>query len=274
MLEQPAGVLGVALLTAVALFTVAGALLWDGEPFRTNASAILQPPSAQFPLGTDQLGRDVLARMLSAGLVSIPMGIAAIGVGAVIGSAIGLVSGFVGGRLDSLTMRVVDVMLSFPPLLVALVVVSILGPSFATSILAVSLAAVASYARVVRSTALSLRGAPFIDAAVVSSTSTPRLITRHVTRNVMDVVVPLLVIGMGNGMIVLAALSFLGIGVQPPQADWGVMLTDGVRSIYTAPLVALAPALILYITVAGINLTGEALGVKLGAGGRTRAERT
>ena len=99
------------------------------------------------------------------------------------------------------------------------------------------------------------------------------MLVRHVVPNVLDVVVPLLVIGMGSGIIVLAALSFLGIGVQPPRADWGVMLTDGVRSIYSAPLVALAPAVLLYITVAGINLTGEALGVRLGAGGRTRGDR-
>ena len=264
-----------ALLTAVALFTVAGALLWDGEPFRTNAAAILQPPSAQFPLGTDQLGRDVLARMLSAGLVSIPMGIAAIGVGAVIGSAIGLVSGFVGGRLDCLTMRVVDVDALVPA------AARRAGRRFhPRSQLPRPRSSPFPWRRSRAMPALCApppsrsASAPFIDAAVVSSTQTPRLITRHVTRNVMDVVVPLLVIGMGNGMIVLAALSFLGIGVQPPQADWGVMLTDGVRSIYTAPLVALAPALILYLTVAGINLTGEALGVKLGAGGRTRVERT
>jgi peptide/nickel transport system permease protein len=273
LLQQPAGILGVVLLGSVAAFTILGNVLYDGDPFRTNASAIFASPSARFPLGADQLGRDVLARMLSAGLLSIPMGIAAIGVGAVIGSALGLVSGFVGGLFDTLLMRVVDVMLSFPTLLIALVVVSILGPSVVTSIFAVSLAAVASYARVVRSTALALRSATYIEAARVSSTRTPKLITRHVVRNVLDVVVPLLVIGMGNGMIVLAALSFLGIGVQPPQADWGVMLTDGVRSIYSAPLVALAPAIVLYLTVAGINLTGEALGVSFGAGGRVRAER-
>lgn len=273
VLAQPSGVVGVTLLTMVAAFTILGALFYDGDPYRINATAVLQGPSERFPLGTDQLGRDVLARLISAGLLSIPMGILAIGVGAVVGSAVGLIVGFVGGRSDTIVMRAVDVMLSFPSLLVALVIVSILGPSIATSILAVSVAAFASYARVVRSTALSLRKATFIEAARVSSTGTARVIGRHVVPNVLDVVVPLLVIGMGNGMIVLAALSFLGIGVQPPQADWGVMLTDGVRSIYSAPLVALAPAVILYITVAGINLTGEALGVTLGAGGRTREDR-
>ena len=273
LLQQPTGVLGIVLLTGVGLFTLVGAFLYDGDPYRTNAATILQSPSLRFPLGTDQLGRDVLARILSAGLISIPMGVAAIGIGALVGSALGLVAGFVGGLFDSLVMRVVDVMLSFPSLLTALVVVSILGPSAVTSIVAVSIAAVASYARVVRSTALALRNATYIEASRVASTRTMRLIGRHVVRNVLDVLVPLLVIGMGNGMIALAALSFLGIGVQPPQADWGVMLTDGVRSIYSAPLVALAPAVILYLTVAGINLTGEALGVSLGAGGRTRVDR-
>jgi peptide/nickel transport system permease protein len=148
--------------------------------------------------------------------------------------------------------------------------VTILGPSAITSILAVSVAALPSYARVVRSTVLALRTATYIDAARVSSTGTARMITRHVLRNVMAVVVPLIVIGMGNGMIVLAALSFLGIGVQPPQADWGVMLTDGVHAIYTAPIAALAPAVMLYLTVAGINLTGEWLGSRLTAGGASR----
>jgi ABC-type dipeptide/oligopeptide/nickel transport system permease subunit len=264
---------GIGLLVSVVALTLIGSLLYEGDPYRVNATAILQGPSLRFPLGTDQLGRDVLARLFSAGLLSIPMGILAIGVGAVAGSAFGLVAGFVGGRSDTLAMRAVDVMLSFPPLLVALVVVAVLGPSVLTSILAVSVAAFASYARVVRSTALSLRSATFIDAARVCSTGTAQMIKRHVVPNVLDVVVPLLVIGMGNGMIVLAALSFLGIGVQPPQADWGVMLTDGVRSIRSAPLVALAPAVLLYFTVAGINLAGEALGVSMGAGGRMREDR-
>ncbi len=266
--RQPVAALGIALLLGVAVFTIGGSIFYHGEPFRTSSTHILEGPSWQFPLGTDQLGRDVLARILTAGVLSIPMGIAALGLGAIVGSGVGIVSGFVGGRLDSVVMRGVDVMLSFPSLLIALVVVAILGPSAATSILAVSIAALPSYARVVRATALAIRTAPYIEAARVSSTGTTRLITRHVLRNVMDVVVPLIVIGMGNGMIVLAALSFLGIGVQPPQADWGVMLTDGVRAIYTAPIAALAPAVMLYLTVAGINLTGEALGERMGAGGR------
>jgi peptide/nickel transport system permease protein len=265
--------LGLTLLLAVAAFIALGSWLYDGDPYRINATAVLQGPSARFPLGTDQLGRDVLARLISAGLLSIPMGLAAIGIGAIIGCGVGVVSGFVGGPFDTLVMRVVDVMLAFPSLLVALVIVSILGPGMATSILAVSVAAFASYARVVRSTSLTLRDATFIEAARVSSTGGIRMIRRHVVPNVLDVVVPLLVIGMGNGIIVLAALSFLGIGVQPPQADWGVMLTDGVRSIYSAPLVALAPAVLLYVTVAGINLTGEALGVMLGSSGLTRGDR-
>jgi peptide/nickel transport system permease protein len=265
---QPVAALGIALLLGVAMFTVFGSIVYHGEPFRTSSEHILEAPSARFPLGTDQLGRDVLARILAAGLLSIPMGIAALGLGAIVGSGVGIVSGFVGGRVDAVVMRGVDVMLSFPSLLIALVVVAILGPSAATSILAVSIAALPSYARVVRSTALAIRTATYIEAARVSSTGTTKLITRHVLRNVMDVVVPLIVIGMGNGMIVLASLSFLGIGVQPPQADWGVMLTDGVHAIYSAPVAALAPAVMLYLTVAGINLTGEALGDRLGAGGR------
>ena len=198
--------------------------------------------------------------MLHAGLLSIPLGMLAITGGAIMGSAIGLLAGFSGGFVDTLISRIVDVLLSFPGLLIALLVVAILGPDSTSAVLAVSITATPSHARVVRSTVLSLRSASFVDAARVSNTGTVAMIWRHILPNVRDAILPLFVIAMGNGIIVLAALSFLGIGVQPPEADWGVMLTDGVRSIYTAPLVALAPAVMMYATVLGINLAGEGLG--------------
>jgi len=260
MLRHRAALTGGALLGLVVGITVLGSWLYSGDPLTTQPTFILQGPSAEFPLGTDQLGRDVLARVLNAGLISIPAGMLAISCGALIGGLAGLLSGYAGGLVDAVASRAIDVLLSFPALLIALMVVAVLGPDSTSAIVAVSITAIPSNARVARSTVLSLRTAAFVDAARVSRTPTRRIIWRHVLPNVRDSLLPIFVIGMGNGIIVLAALSFLGIGVQPPAADWGVMLTDGVRSLRTAPLVALAPAVMMYGTVLGINLLGEGAG--------------
>ncbi|GAA2638376.1 ABC transporter permease [Dactylosporangium fulvum] len=262
-LTQPLTVVGLVLLVLVALITIVGPLVYDASPTRTNPMDAYAPPSGRYPLGTDQLGRDILARLLHAGLLSIPSGLLAVGIGAVVGSLVGIASGFIGGIVDAIVMRAVDVLLSFPTLLTAIVVVAILGPSVSSAVVAVSIAALPSYARVMRGSVLPLRTAAFIQAARVSNTPLLRLLRVHVLPNVADVLVVLLVIGMGNGIVVLSALSFLGIGVQPPEADWGVMLTEGVRAIFSAPVAALAPAVVLMATVLGINFVGEGLGAAL-----------
>lgn len=262
-LTQPLTLVGIVLLAVVAVVTVVGPLVYDVSPTRTNPADAYVGPSGAYPLGTDQLGRDILARLLHAGLLSIPAGVLAVGMGAVVGSLVGIASGFVGGIVDTVVMRVVDVLLSFPTLLTAIVVVAILGPSVSSAVIAVSIAALPTYARVMRGAVLPLRTAAFIQAARVSNTPLHRMLRVHVLPNVADVLVVLLVIGMGNGIVVLSALSFLGIGVQPPQADWGVMLTEGVRAIYSAPVAALAPAVMLMLTVLGINFLGEGLGAAL-----------
>ncbi|MGI5175113.1 ABC transporter permease [Dactylosporangium sp. CA-152071] len=254
---------GLVLLLIVAVVTVVGPLVYGASPTRTHPMDAYAGPSATYPLGTDNLGRDILARLLHAGVLSIPAGLLAVGLGAVAGSLLGIASGFIGRAFDTVVMRVVDVLLSFPTLLTAIVVVAILGPSVTSAVIAVSIAALPSYARVMRGSVLPLRSAAFIQAARLSNTSLARMLRVHVLPNVADVLVVLLVIGMGNGIVVLSALSFLGIGVQPPEADWGVMLTEGVRAIYTAPVAALAPALMLMLTVLGINFVGEGLGAAL-----------
>lgn len=262
-LRQPLTWVGLALLFTVAVITIVGPWVYGASPTLTHPLDSYAPPSATYPLGTDQLGRDILARVLHAGLLSIPAGVLAVGMGAVAGSLIGIASGFIGRGVDAVVMRVIDILLSFPTLLTAIVVVAILGPSVTSAVIAVSIAALPSYARVMRGAVLPLRTAAFIQAARVSNTPLHRILRVHVLPNVADVLVVLLVIGMGNGIVVLSALSFLGIGVQPPQADWGVMLTEGVRAIYSAPVAALAPAVMLMVTVLGINFIGEGLGAAL-----------
>lgn len=268
--RQPTGRLGGGLLAVVLGITIIGPLVYDGDPLTTNPSNGYAGPSWALPLGTDRLGRDVFARLLDAGSLSILAGIAAVGIGAVVGSVIGIVSGFVGGRVDAVVMRVVDIFLSFPMLLTAIVVVAIIGPSVSGAVAAVSVSAMAPYARVLRGTVLPLRTATFVDAARVSNTPLPRMLRVHVLPSVRDVTLVLLVIGMGNGIVVLSALSFLGIGTQPPQADWGVMLTEGLKAVYFVPAAAVAPAVMLLMTVLGINLVGEGIGTALRGRGIAR----
>lgn len=261
--SQTTGRIGAVLLAFVLLFTIVGRFMYPGDPLKTNPTNGYASPSWDLPLGTDRLGRDVFARLLDAGLLSIVAGVLAIGVGAILGSAVGIGSGFIGGRLDAVVMRVVDVLLSFPMLLNAIVIVAILGPSVTGAVTAVSVSAFAPYARVMRSSVLPLRSATFVSAARVSNTPLRRMLRRHVVPNVRDVGLVLLVIGAGNGIVVMSALSFLGIGTQPPQADWGVMLTEGVRAVYFVPVAAAAPAVMLLVTVLSINLIGEGLGAAL-----------
>jgi peptide/nickel transport system permease protein len=258
--RDPMTIVGVFLLSLTVVVTFVIPLVYRVSPSHIDTSTILAGPTPTHPLGTDLLGRDLLARLASAGLIAIPMGIAAVGIGAVIGSIVGVAAGFEGGIFDAGIMRIVDAMLAFPTLLVSILIVAILGPGSFTAIVAVSIGAFPSYARVMRNTVLPLRHADFIDAARLSNASRVSILIRHVLRNVIDILIVLVVVGVGNGIIILAALSFLGVGVQPPQADWGVMLTDGVKAIYSAPLNAIAPAVLLYLTALGINLVGESLG--------------
>lgn len=255
--------IGAFLLSVIILIAIIGPRLYSVDPNRTNPTNGYAGPSWATPLGTDRLGRDVFARLLDAGLMSILAGMAAVGIGAIIGSALGIASGFIGRGFDAVVMRIVDILLSFPTLLTAIVVVAIVGPSVKGAITAVSISAIAPYARVLRGAVLPLRSAAFIQAAYVSNTRLDRVLRLHVLPSVRDVTLVLLVIGMGNGIVVLSALSFLGIGVQPPQADWGVMLSEGLRAVYFAPVSALAPAVMLLTTVVGINLLGEGLGTHM-----------
>ncbi len=258
--REPVAKVGSLCLLVVVLFSLIGPLLYRASPDQTHPFDLLSGPSAKFPLGTDELGRNILARLLHAGLLSIPSGMLAVGIGAILGSLVGVTCGFVGGLLDNVIMRLVDVMLALPTLLTALVVVAILGPGTRSAIFAVSIAAFPAYARVLRGSALSLRTAQFVDAGRVSNTPLRRMIGRHVIPNVFDVLLVLIVIGIGNGIVILASFSFLGIGTQPPQADWGVMLADGVSNLSIAPLTVIAPAIVLITTVVGINLVGEGYG--------------
>jgi ABC-type dipeptide/oligopeptide/nickel transport system permease subunit len=220
----------------------------------------MQGPSSTNILGTDRLGRDIFSRMLYGSRLSLYVGFAAVTLGTVIGSVIGLVSGYLRGTIDLIAQRLMDVMMSVPVLLLALVVASAFGPGTNNTMLAVSLVFIPGAARVVRSVTLSLSERQFVEAARAAGASTPRIAFRHILPTALDEILVLASLGLGAAIIVEAALSFVGggqLGTQPPHASWGSMLSDGRNSYTAAPHMVYVPAAFISVTVLAVNILGD-----------------
>lgn len=213
----------------------------------------------QHILGTDGNGRDVLSRIIFGARVSLAAGVGSVFVAVIIGTFIGLVAGFYGGRVDNVLMRMMDVLLAFPALLLAIFIVTVFGPGLFNAILAISIVSVPTYARVVRSTVLSVREADFVKADIVLGVSTPRLIWHRVLPNSMTPLVVQATLGVATAVLEIAALSFLGLGVQPPTAEWGSMLAAERNQVFTSPHLVFFPGLAIMWNVLAFNLLGDGL---------------
>lgn len=227
-----------------------------GTPDVANRFA---PPSAEFPLGTDDLGRDVLSRMLYGGRVSLLIGVAVVVIAAGIGVPLGAVAGYVGGRLDELIMRITDIFLSFPPLLLAIAVAAALGPSLRNAILAIAVSWWPWYTRIARGQSSSLRQRHFVDAARVIGVRGPTIVRRHIIPNLMTPVLVQATLDVGAAILTGAALSFIGLGVQSPMTDWGLMVSHGRLYFMVQWWYALFPGLAIFITVMAFNLLGDSV---------------
>jgi peptide/nickel transport system permease protein len=265
-----------ALLAVLALLALAGPWLaqWRGiDPTATDLLARLEPPSSRWWLGTDDLGRDVFQRLLDGGRVSLLVAVAAALLSAVIGALVGVVAGFVGGRLDSLLMRLTDGVIALPllPLLIVLAAVDVrklgVAESFAQSdllslyriIVIVALTGWTTVARLVRAETLSLKARDFVRAATALGASPARLMLRHILPNATSPIVVATTLSVGNIVLFESVLSFLGLGVQPPHASWGNMLTGAQDFVWNAPLLALWPGLLIFVTVIAFNFVGDGL---------------
>lgn len=247
------GLVIVLFLLAICLF---GPALAPHDPL-SFGPARLSPPSRANYLGTDRLGRDILSRLLYGARLSLGTAFLASVIIVCIGVTVGCVTGFVGGWLDSVVMRLVDVILAFPSLILALAIAGLFGGSLRT--LLVSLAAVwwAGYARIVRGLVLSLRERDFVEAARSIGASESRIVLRHVVPNLLSPVIVLATLEMGTLILAIASLNFLGLGVQPPTPEWGAMVNDGRNFLFSAPHVILIPGLSISLTVLGFNLLGD-----------------
>ncbi len=235
------------------------ALFTSRNPDRIDVSVILQPPSAAHPLGTDDLGRDVLARVVYGARVSMKVGFVAVGIATAIGLVIGLLSGFYGGRVDAVLMRFVDIMLCFPTFFLILSVIAFLSPSIVNIMAVIGLTGWMGVARLVRAETLSLKERDFVAAARAQGAGTARIVFRHILPNALAPVLVSATLGVAGAILTESALSFLGIGVQPPTPSWGNILTIGKNYIEFAWWLSLFPGLAILFTVLGYNLLGEGI---------------
>lgn len=250
---------GVVLLAMMVLLVLVGPLLWRVDPNAQNLPARLLPPSGSHPFGTDALGRDVLSRVLHGGRLSLAIALACVLLALLSGALIGLAVGFVGGWVDSVVMRVMDVMLAIPSLLLAVVIAAALGPSIRSLILAVVIPNVPSDARLIRSVVLSVREHDYVFAARACGVRPSRIMTRHVLPNSISTILTNTAILFGFTLLEIGALGYLGLGVQSPKIEWGVLLSDAETYIFNRPVVVLAPGLAIFLVALAANLVGDAL---------------
>jgi peptide/nickel transport system permease protein len=234
-------------------------LITPYDPSHLDAWRVLLPPSAQHWFGTDELGRDVFTRVIYGARVSLKVGFVAVGIAVLIGTAVGLVAGFYGGWLDSLLMRLVDIMLCFPTFFLILAVIAMLEPSIWYIMIIIGLTGWMGVARLVRAEVLTLREREFVLAARGLGASDLRIIVRHILPNALSPVLVAATLGVAGAILTESALSFLGIGVQPPTPSWGNILTAGKDYIEFAWWLSLFPGLAILITVLAYNLLGEGL---------------
>ena len=259
LLRSRAAIPLIAIVLGLVLAVLLASVLAPYEPDQTDLDAQLQRPSAQHPLGTDFYGRDLLSRLLYGGRATLAVAVAAVLLAATVGSAMGLLAGSSQGWPAQVWAGIFDLMLAFPTLLLALMVVAVVGPGLAALGLAVGIAGIPSYARLVRGLTLSLRSALFVEAARALGADPLHILHRHLVRNAARPVLALATVDLGLAIISVAALGYLGLGASPPQSEWGLMLYEGRGYMTNAPWASLVPGLAITVTVWTVTLLGDAL---------------
>jgi len=248
------------ILVALLVVTAAGApWLAPADPAKQSLIEKRARPGGKFLLGADEFGRDILSRVIFGSRVALLVGVLSVAIALALALALGCVAGFLGGWVDGLIMRMVDILLAFPYLLLAIAVVSALGPGVLDTTIAVGIWGAPTATRLVRSAVLAARESEYVRAARSLGASTGRVLTRHVLRNILPTVIVYSTLFMANAILVEAALSFLGLGAQPPTPSWGLMVSSGRDFLLVAPHIATVPGLAIMIAVLGFNLLGDGL---------------
>ncbi|WP_108660936.1 ABC transporter permease [Acuticoccus kandeliae] len=252
------GVFGVTFISLVIFIGIFAPWLAPYSPIEMDYDAIMAPPSAAHWLGTDEIGRDLLSRVMSGATVSLQVVVFAVGVALLIGSTLGLIAGWLGGAWDAFIMRVMDAFLAFPLLVLALSIVAVLGPDLMNAMLAIAVTKAPGFARLVRSEVLSLRTVDYVKAARAAGASDRRILVRHIWPNVSGNVIVYGSLAASQALITESALSFLGLGVQPPTPSWGYMVATGIQ-FWQAWWMSFFPGLAIFLTVLSFNFLGDAV---------------
>lgn len=258
--RNPAALMGAVILTLLALTAITAPWIAPHDPNELDLLNPLQPPNTPgHLLGTDDLGRDLLSRLIYGTRISLVVGFIVVGIAGTIGVTLGAISGYFGGIIDSIVMRTVDFVFAFPFLILAIAVVAVLGPSLFNMMLVLGFVSWIGYARLVRSLVLSLRETEFVVAARAIGASDFHILTRHILPNVVGIVVVQATFGVAQAILAAAGLSFLGMGAQPPTAEWGAMLSKAREYLRVSPILSIAPGMMIMITVLALNFVGDAL---------------
>jgi peptide/nickel transport system permease protein len=256
---NPSAMIGLALLGFMVLLALLTPLIQRYPPNQINISDLNQTPSAAHWFGTDYLGRDMWSRVISGGRISLPAGLGVIIIGLGIGTPMGIVAGYVGGLLDDVIMRIIDILLAFPGILLAIGIVAILGPGLNSAVFAVGIAIIPGFARIARGSTLKAREQTYVDACRAQGASTGRILVRHILPNIVDPLIILATLSLGGAILATAALSFLGLGTQLPTSDWGTLLSQGYEHMFESWSEVTFPGIAIIIAVLGINLFGDGL---------------
>lgn len=250
---------GFILLVLVVGAAIFAPLIAPFAPDKVDTPSRLQPPSLQHLFGTDALGRDMFSRVVFGSQLTLQIGVIALAIAAFFGILIGLITGYYGGWIDGIFMRFIDLLLAFPGILLALMIVSTLGPNLTNAMIAVGISSIPGFARLVRGSVLSIRELEYITAARAIGVSSPRILWKAILPNAMAPIIVLATLLFPDAVLVAASLSFIGLGAQPPSPEWGALLVDGRLYIQSASWLITFPGLAIFITIMGSNLLGNAL---------------
>lgn len=246
------------ILLALVLMAIFAPVIAPHDPIKQSAD-LLKPPSRRYLFGTDELGRDVLSRIIFGARISLTVGLIAVGIAGSVGTVVGLVSGFFGGMVDAVTMRIIDILMAFPGIILAILIMATLGASLVNVMVAVGISAIPWYARTVRGATLAVRENDYIFSARALGATPRHIMFRHVLPNVIGPVVVLATVGIAGAILAISGLSYLGLGAKPPSPEWGAMLSQSRVYLRKAWWITTFPGLAIMVSVFSINLIGDAL---------------
>ena len=259
-LRHPTGMAGLIIIAFFVTASFSAPLLWPYDAaVDRNLRERLNPPSVEHPFGTDELGRDLLIRVWHGGRISLRVGLIAVAVAVVVGTLLGLIAGYVGGWVDTGIVWLIDILLAFPGILLAIAIVATLGPSLTNALIAISITQIPIYTRIIRSVVLSVRESEYVQAARALGSNPIRIVGMHILPNSLSPLIVQLTLSIGIAILDVAALGFLGLGAQPPNPEWGLMIRDGFSQFLRAPWMSIFPGFAIFFSVVGFNLLGDAV---------------